>query len=344
MSRKYQTDDLVLFSQHVGSAMKLGVPLHQTVELLSGEMINRSFRKALSHVAADLKAGEGFYEALAKHDRLFPEFYLRVLKAGEESGTLPDTMNQLSDLLQKNFILSQRLRRVFAYPVTVFTLLAAMGALYTGFILPNFAAVYEELGAELPPQTQFLFKLQGFFFPVALIAGILLFLLARRFARAGWCGLAFDRFDLNFPFLGVFTRYALASRLTRSLAIMLRNGITLPESMRLCASMVDNKVAERSLNAARESVERGETLGAALLSESLFPPTMVWMLSAAEVRGDFVGSLDHLSEFYAVKVENTASWFLEILEPLLILIVGGLLVVLAFGIFGPIFSLVSVIS
>jgi type II secretory pathway component PulF len=344
MKRRHEFDDLLLFTQHVGSAMQLGVPLHQTVALLSGEMVNRSLRKALSAVAKDLAAGSSLHEALSKFPAVFPEYYLRVLRVGEESGTLPETMEHLVSLLEKNFTMSQNLRRAFAYPIVILTLLAAAATMYTGWILPQFADVYNELGAELPAATLFLMRFCNWMFPAAFLAALFLFLLARRFARSGWCGLMFDRFDLNFPFLGVFTRYAIASRLTRTLGVMLRSGVTLPDAMGLCANMLDNQAARKSINAARESVERGETLGTSLLSESLFPPTMVWMLSAAEVRGDFIGALDHLADFYAVKVENTIAWFLEILEPLLIIIVGGVMVILAFGLFQPVLSLVNVIE
>jgi type II secretory pathway component PulF len=344
MNRRHEFDDLLLFTQHVGSAMRLGVPLHQTVELLSGEMVNRSLRKALAAVAKDLGSGASLHEALSKFPAVFPEYYLRVLQTGEVSGTLPETMENLANLLQKNYVMSQNLRRAFAYPVVILTLLSAAAMLYMGWVLPQFADVYNELGAALPPATIFLMRISNWMFPAAFIAALFLFLLARRFAHSGWCGLVFDRFDLNFPFLGVFTRYAVASRLTRTLGVMLRNGVPLPDAMGLCADMLDNEAARKGINAARESVERGETLGTALLAESLFPPTMVWMLSAAEVRGDFVGALDHLADFYAVRVENTIQWFLEILEPLLIIIVGGVMVVLAFGLFSPIFSLVNAIE
>jgi len=344
MRRKFQVDDLVLFTQHVATAMRLGVPLHQTVDLLSGEMVDRPFRKALAEIARDLGTGSSLCEALSRYPRVFPDYYLRILKVGEESGTLPDTMEQLTDLLEKNFRISQKLKRVFAYPVVILTMLSIAGILYTGWILPQFSNVYSELGAELPSAFQFLMNFQRSMFPAAILAVLILFLLARRFARAGWCGLAFDWFDLNFPFLGVFTRYAIASRLTRALAVMLKNGVTLPDSMKLCADMLDNKVATKSIQAARQSVERGETLGTALISETLFPPTMIWMLSAAEVRGDFVGALEHLADFYAVKVDNTIQWFLEIFEPLLIIIVGGLMVVLAFAIYTPVFSIFNMVN
>jgi MSHA biogenesis protein MshG len=341
MARAYQTDDLVLFTQHVSSAVRLGVPLHQTVELLSGEMTNRGFRRALADVSSSLSAGETLYEALSRHAKQFPDYYLRILKAGEQAGTLADTLDQLADLLQKNFLMSQKLKRIFAYPLAILALLTVAWILYTNWLFPAFMEVYVELGAELPAGFQLLIQFQEWSVPTVLFLILIFFLIARKFARVGWCGLVFDRFDLHFPVLGVFTRYAIASRLARALGVMLRNGVTLPDAMGLCGEMLENKKARESIYKAKESVEKGETLGAALISETLFPPTMVWMLSAAEARGDFVGALDHLADFYAAKVENSSQWFLEILEPLAIIVVGSLMVILAFGLFSPIFNLAS---
>jgi type II secretory pathway component PulF len=341
MAHKGYTDDLVLFTQHLGSAIRGGLPLHQTVELLSGEMAGRAFRNALAEVARDLRAGETLYNSLSKHKEFFPDYYLRVLHAGEESGTLPETLTQLADLLQKNFLIGQRIKRVFAYPVTVTAILTSMIVGARIYIIPQFRSIYEELGVELP--AGFVFLLNYYYvltsFMLALL--VLVFLMARRYGHAGWGGLVFDWFDLNLPFLGVFTRYAIASRLTRTLATMLRNGIALPEAMSLCGEMLGNSKAQESIETARRSVERGETLGTSMLGDTLFPPTLIWMISAAEVKGDFIGTLDHLADFYSSKVEQTILWTMEILEPLCLIVVGAFLLTIAVGLYSPIFSLAN---
>jgi type II secretory pathway component PulF len=337
-------DDLVLFTQHLSSAVRAGVPLHQTVELLAGEMVGRGFRKALSSVAAELRTGATLAESLAKHPGFFPDYYLTILRVGEEAGTLPDTMRQLADLLQKNFIIGRKLKKVFAYPIAILSLLLMASVLYGTFIIPQFMDIYKELHAQIPAPLQFLLRFQYRAFTAAIVIIGVVFWMARRFARVGWCGLMFDKFDLNCPVLGVFTRYAIASRLSRALGTMLRSGIPLPEAMTLCGKMLNNEKARQSIEAVRNSVERGETLGTSMLSESLFPPTMIWLLSAAEVKGDFIGTLDQLADFYNAKVENTALWVLEILEPMLILVVGGLLIALAAGLYSPVFSLVDAIG
>lgn len=344
MAHKGFSDDLVLFTQHLGSAIRGGLPLHQTVELLSGEMMGRSFKKVLAKVAQDLRAGENLYDSLSRHKDFFPDYYLRVLRAGEESGTLPETLPQLADLLQKNFLINQRVKRVFAYPVFVFTVLSSMLMGARLFVIPRFVEIYVDLKIEVPDSLKFLinhyYELSAFMFLFLL----LFFFFAWRYGRAGWGGLVFDWFDLNLPFLGVFTRYAIASRLTRSLATMLRNGIALPEAMSLCGEMLGNSKARVSVEAARASVEKGETLGTSLLGDSLFPPTMIWMLSAAEVKGDFIGTLDHLADFYATKVEQTIAWTLEILEPACLIVVGAFLLTVAAALYSPVFSLVDAIG
>ncbi|MCA9412845.1 MAG: type II secretion system F family protein [Candidatus Omnitrophica bacterium] len=350
MQPKFPFDDLLLFTQHVGAAMKVGVPLHPTIEILAGEMVNRKFRRTLIQVAADLKAGATFHEALSKEPRTFPDYYLRTLKAGEAAGSLPETMEQLVDILQHNFILSQKLKKAFAYPLVILLILGCMGLFYTSLVLPTVESVMEEvrggedwLSGEIDEAV--VMPAAHAYFPAAIVSIVLiigiLFFLARRFVRAGWCGLTFDRIDLNLPFLGVFTRYAIASRLTRSLASILRCGIPLPEALGLCADMFENRIARSSLLKTRETVEKGETLGTAMLSESLFPPTLVWMLSAAEIRGDFLKALDQMSEFYQAKVETTSAWMVEILEPLMIVLVGVLFVVLAASIFSPILTVLN---
>lgn len=339
MFRKVFLDDLVLFTQHLGSAVRAGVPLHQTVELLAGEMVSRYFRQVLADVAKSLRAGESLYESLSPHPDVFPEFYLRVVRAGEESGTLAESLPQLSNLLLKNHSVGLKLRRVFAYPLGVLLVLIGASVAYQTYLLPQIVGIYHELGAEIPDATRFLIQFQFKAFAIGLGFFLIAAFLARRFARVGWFGMIFDKFDLNFPFLGVFTRYALASRLSRSLATMLRAGIPLPEAMSLCGSMLSNNSARKSIEEARQSVERGETFGTALLAQSLFPPTMIWLISAAEVKGDFVQTLEQLADFYSDKVETTVQWSLELLEPILLLVVGGICVFMALGLYAPVFKL-----
>ncbi len=338
------TDDLVLFTQHLASAVRAGAPLHQTVEVMAGEMSGKGFRQILAQVAQELRSGATLAESLGKFPAVFPDYYLRVLKTGEEAGTLQATLLELGNLLQKNHILGHKLRKVFAYPVAILMFITFAMTLYSVYLVPQFAAIYEEMGAEIPKPLLTLINSEFRLFEGAILGFIVLFFVARRFARVGWCGLVFDSFDLNCPFLGVMTRNAIASRITRALASMLHVGVPLPDAMSLCGQMLDNRKAQQSIAAVREQVERGETLSTAMLSESLFPPTLVWLLSAAEVKGDFVGTLEQLSDFYSAKVDQTSVWIVEILEPLLILVVGGIMVIMATALYAPIFSLVDAVG
>ncbi len=344
MRTKVFTDDLVLFTQHLASAVRAGAPLHQTVEVLAGEVSGKGFRQILTSVAQELRSGSTLAESLGKFPEVFPDYYLRVLRTGEEAGTLQETLLELGNLLQKNHVIGHKLRKVFAYPVAILAFLAIAMIFYATYLLPMIAGIYVELGIALPEPVQFIVNFQFRLFAFAILGFIVFFFMARRFARVGWCGLVFDSFDLNFPFLGAMTRNAIASRITRALASMLRVGVPLPDAMSLCGKMLENRKAQQSIEAVREQVVRGETLSTAMLSESLFPPTLVWLLSAAEVKGDFVGTLEQLSDFYSAKVDQTSMWIVEILEPLMILVVGGIMVILATALYTPVFSLVNVIG
>ncbi|NUN96223.1 MAG: type II secretion system F family protein [Candidatus Omnitrophica bacterium] len=341
MFQRVFIDDLVLFTEHIASAVRAGVPLHQTVELLAGEMVGRSFRATLVDIAGELRAGSNLADAVARHPKVFPDYFIRVLRAGEEGGALPDSLQQLAELIQKNYVVGRKVRKVFAYPVALVFFLSAFMFFYGTYIMPQIANIYEELGAELPASFLFLIRFHYTAFSVTLLIIAVVFWFARRFARVGWSGLMFDWFDLECPFLGNFTRQALASRLTRTLGTLLRAGVPLPEAISLCGGMLNNKRAQASVETVRRSVERGETLSTSMITETLFPPTMIWMLSAAEVKGDFLATLDHLADFYAARVENTVLWTIEILEPLMILVVGGLMVILATALYTPVFNLVS---
>lgn len=350
MQPRFPFDDLVLFTQHVGAAVKMGLPLHQAVRLLSAEMSNGRVRRSLAGAAEDLERGATLHQALSSRKRVFPDYYLNVLRSGEKAGALPETLAHLADILQHNFILSQKMKKAFAYPVLVLGVLGMFAIVLTGWIGPNMEGVLDELRDSSDYLTGELSleqpALLGPFAPhvatvtISVIAAVVvLFFFVGRFVRAGWCGLIFDRFDLYFPVLGVFTRYAIASRLTRSLASILRCGIPLPEALGLCAEMIENGVVKKSILNMRASVEKGGSLSASMKSISIFPPSLVWMLSAGEVRGDFLHTLDQLADFYQATVETTSAWMVEVIEPILILLVGLVFIVLAATIFSPMLTL-----
>jgi type IV pilus assembly protein PilC len=342
-------DDLILFTRQLSGAISMELPLGQTLEVMAQELNGRAFGKTLTNIKEQVEEGIPLSQALGKHTRFFPEYYCRLVAAGEHGNTLKEILNQLAGYLERMFKLNKRIRAGLVYP-SVVGILILFDIFLFGFlgIINRFQAIYKEFGTSLPAISmlfitignKFFFYLGGFI--VMLILLVILYFFTG-FIRAPKGRFVIDRLLLNLPLIGIVARRIAAARFTRTLGSLLRGGVPLPEALQLVANTGTNELVKQAILSVREQVQEGEKLGKTLAGTEVFPKTMVWMIAMGEDKGTLESTLDHLADFYDTQVESSITIAMTIFEPLVIIVLGILVAFFVSAMYLPLFNIINFI-
>lgn len=341
-SRGPTNTDLMLFARQMYSLTKSGVPLVRSLRGLAESSRNPKMVRTLEDVVDSLGSGRDLAAALARHPKVFSPLFVNVVKVGENSGKLDEAFLRLYHYLAFDANTRKKVASALRYPVIVLLAVAvAIGVIMT-MVVPTFARAFKAFHAELPVPTQIIIAVSDFtvnywYLVVAVIGGLIF---AARSALATPQGRRFsDRMKLRLPVLGSIVLRATLARFARSFAMIVRAGVPLIEGLVLVSRAVQNEVVADKVRYLRDAVERGETLSRAAAASGLFTPLVLQMLSVGEETGRVDEMMEEVADFYdrevAVDVENLAA----LIEPLLIIVVGGVVLLLALGVFLPMWDL-----
>jgi type IV pilus assembly protein PilC len=347
---RFVNDELILFTRHLSGAVGMELPVSQTLEVMAKEMNGRAFGKTLTDIKGQVDEGTPLSKALSKHERYFPEYYCRLVAAGEQGNALKEILDQLGNYLERMFKLNKRIRAALAYPSVVGTLIL-FDIFLIGFIgiIPRFKGIYKEMGAEMPWISslflalgdKFFFYLGGF---ITLVVLLFILYFATGMFRSRKGKFIFDRILLNLPLSGIVTRRIAAARFTRTLGSLLRGGVPLPEALRLTADASFNEVVKQAILEVKKQVEEGEKFGQKLAGTEVFPQTMVWMIAMGEDKGTLEVTLDHLADYYDTQVESSIAVATAVFEPMVIIIIGIMVAFFVTAMFLPLFSFYHVVN
>ncbi|MCX7919301.1 MAG: type II secretion system F family protein [bacterium] len=346
---RFVNDELILFTRHLSAAVSMELPVSQTLEVMAKEMNGRAFGRTLTEVKEQIDEGTPLSQALGKHDRYFPEYYCRLIAAGEQGNALKEILDQLGDYLDRTYKLNKRIRAALAYP-SVVGILILLDIILIGFIgiIPRFKMVFMELGANLPWISSLLLTIgeRFFYYLGGFITGIIILLMlyyTTGIIRSRKGKFMIDRVLLNLPLTGIVTRRIAAARFTRTLGSLLRGGVPLPEALRLTADTSFNEAVKQAILAVKQQVEEGEKFGQKLAGTEVFPQTMVWMIAMGEGKGTLESTLDHLADYYDTQVESSIAVATAIFEPLVIIIIGIMVAFFVTAMFLPLFNIINFI-
>jgi type IV pilus assembly protein PilC len=346
---RFVNDELILFTRHLSGAVGMQLPLSETLGVMAKEMNGRAFGRTLTDIKEQVDEGVQLSQALSKHGRYFPEYYTRLVAAGEKGNTLKEILDQLGNYLERMYKLNKRIRAALAYP-SVVGILILIDIFLIGFIglIPRFKAIFSEMGATLPTITMLYFSVgEKFFYYLAgliiIVAIIIVLYFTTGIFRSRKGRFMFDRILLNLPISGIVSRRIAAARFTRTLGSLLRGGVPLPEALRLVAETGSNEVVKQAILEVKKQVEEGEKFGKELAGSEVFPKTMVWMISMGEDKGTLESTLDHLAEYYDTQVESSIAVATAIFEPLVIIIIGIMVAFFVTAMFLPLFNIVNII-
>ncbi|MDO8575522.1 MAG: type II secretion system F family protein [bacterium] len=317
--------DVVILSRQLATLFDAQVSALRVFRLLGAEADNKILRTKLGQIADDIQAGNTISGALSKHPTVFSDFYVNMVKSGEESGKLNDTFLFLADYLDRNYELTSKARNALIYPAfVIFTFFSVMILMFT-MVIPKISGMLKESGQDIPIYTKIVLAMSNFFVNygifllVALVVGAYFLW---RWTKTPVGSMSFDRFKLAVPFVGPLFRKLYLSRLSDNMNTMLLSGIPMVRALELTSNVVDNKVFKDLLMRAVEDVKAGKTLSEALAVSNEIPGILIQMAKVGEETGELGQILKTLAAFYNREVRNAVDTLVDMIEPAMIVLLG----------------------
>ncbi len=336
--------DVVILSRQLATLFDAQVSALRIFRLLSSEAENKFLGKSLATISDDLQAGSSVSAALSKHPKIFTEFYTSMVKAGEESGKLNDTFNYLADYLDRTYALVSKAKGALIYPAFVIgTFITVMILMFTT-VIPKISAILVDSGQEIPIYTKIVLGISNFFVSygfimlgVAIVGGFLLI----RYIRTKDGRVVFDRFKLSIPFVSTLFKKLYLSRLSDNMNTMLMAGIPMIRSLELTSSVINNVIYKAIISDAVEGVKAGKPISESLSNNTQIPGIMIQMMKVGEETGELGNILKTLATFYSREVTTAVDALVSLIEPLMIVLLGGGVAVLLASVLIPIYNIAS---
>ncbi|MEX0732038.1 MAG: type II secretion system F family protein [Aquisalimonadaceae bacterium] len=341
--QKVTLTDLIIFSRQMISLTKAGVPIIQAILGLASTTRNRRQADVLRAVADELESGRSLGDAMSSYPDVFSALYVSIIRVGEESGRLEEAFAQLARNLETEKDTRDRIRSAMRYPVIVLVAISIAVAVLNIFVIPAFARLFESFGADLPWATQVLLTTSSFFvtWRYWLLGTIIVAVIGFRLAT-GEGGIAeplWDRLRIRIPIIGDIVLRATLARFARSFSMALRSGVPVITALTVVARATDNVFIAGRVQGMRSAIERGESLYRSAVAAGLFTPLVLQMLAVGEETGQVDQMMEEVADFYEREVDYDLRQLSTYIEPVLILAVGAMVLVLALGVFLPMWDL-----
>ena len=334
--------DLLLFSRQMYTLLKSGVPILRALSGLQDAAINPEMKRVIGEIRESLEGGRDLSQALARHPRIFSPFYLSMVRVGEATGLLEEIFLRLFEHLEFERYMREQVKSALRYPSFVVLAMVIAIVVVNIFVIPAFAKVFAGFGAQLPLMTRILLNFSEFMlesWPLLLAAATGGALAFRAWVRTPAGHYAWDRLSLRFPIAGKILHKAALSRFARSFSLAIRSGVPLMQALSNSAQTVDNSFVARRIEGMRENVERGESLLRAAISSDIFTPIVLQMVAVGEESGAVDDLMDEIGDMYRQEVEYELKTLSQQIEPILIVLLGIMVLILALGIFLPMWDL-----
>ncbi len=338
-------DDVLLFTRQMYSMTKAGVPLIRGLTGLRESTRNAALGEAIEDVVASLEAGRDLATSLGRHPRIFNPLYVSMIRVGENSGRLDESFDQLYKYLSVEKETRKQVKSALRYPALVMGAIIIAIFILTVKVIPTFAQVFERFDLELPFFTRLILGVSGFMADwwlvllVALVGGIVTF---RLWVKTDEGRYRWDKMKLGFPVAGDIILRATLARFSRAFAMAYRSGVPMIQTLSLCARAVDNAFIGARIADMRNGVERGESVSRTATATGLFTPLVLQMMAVGEETGALDDMLDETADFYEREVDYDVKNLASLIEPMLTVGIGVMVLILALGIFLPMWDLTKI--
>jgi len=335
---------LAVFNRQFSVMFNAGLSITQILTILAKGQTNKYFQQVLLSIRSDVEGGTNLSTALRKHPKVFDDLYCSMIQAGEASGNLDTILNRLSQYIEATTKLVGKVKSAMAYPIAVLIIAIVLTAVIMMKVVPVFQQMFDQLGAELPVVTQIVISISDFIRSNALLILIALIglVIAYRSYYATYKGRrVIDRYKLRIPVIGNLLLKTAIARVTRTLATLLVSGVEIIESIVITSKTAGNAIVEDALMKCRLSIQEGKQIGDSLEEQKVFPFMVTQMISVGEQSGSLSTMLQKIADFYEEEVDNAVSALLSLMEPLMIVILGGLVGSVVIAMYLPMFDLIG---
>lgn len=339
--------DIAVFSRMLATMMASGVPLMQSMQIIGEGHENASMQDMILAIKADVESGTSLTEALAKFPLHFDDLYISLVNAGEQSGTLESLLDEIATYQEKTEALKAKIRKAMVYPAAILVVAFVVTAILMIFVIPEFEKLFTGFGADLPGLTKMVIAVSQFFQEKwwlifgLLIGSVVGILQAKKRSRK--VQHFFDRMLLKIPVIGIIIEKGAIARYARTFSTMFKAGVPMVEAMTSVAGATGNIVFSEATLVMRDDVATGTQLNVAMKSSELFPNMVVQMVAIGEESGSLDSMLAKVADFYEREVDDAVDNMTALMEPLIMVVLGGLIGTLVIAMYLPIFKLGAVI-
>jgi len=339
--------ELAIFTRQFSVMIDAGLPLVQCLEILGSQQDNKTFAKVLQQTRMDVEGGASLADAMRKHPKVFDELFTNMIAAGEAGGILDTILKRLATYIEKSVKLQAQVKGAMVYPVAVLAIAGIVIAVILWKVIPTFAAMFAGLNAELPLPTRFVIFLSNWLIrlmPFLVIGGVLgVFAFKRYYATHGGRRVV-DKVVLKAPIIGILMQKIAVARFCRTLSTLISSGVPILDGLEITAKTAGNAIVEDAIMAVRKGVESGLTLAQPLKETGVFPSMVVQMIGVGEQTGALDNMLGKIADFYEEEVDQAVANLLTLMEPVMILFLGGTVGGIIIAMYLPLFDLISKLS
>ncbi len=339
--------DLIVFNQQLATMISAGVPLTACLSALIEQTENKKLQKVITQIRGDVEAGSSFSAALSKHPRVFSNLFTSMIKAGEAGGLLETVLVRLASFAEEEEEFRANVRGALTYPIILTIVMFAVITFLVAFVIPRFVGMFEDMGGTLPLPTRILMgssKIVVSYWYIILgvvSAGVYLF---RRWIKTPSGKFTVDKLILRLPIVGSLARKVVVSRFSRTLAALDASGVPILESLEIVEETIGNTVIVNAISGVRESVRGGGTIAEPLKVSKAFPAMVIQMISIGEETGSMDKMLVKIADFYEREVGHAVKGLTTALEPIMLCLMAGVVVVIALSVLLPMYNMMGMIK
>ncbi len=343
---KIKGKDIAIFTRQFATMIDAGLPLVQCLDILGDQQPNKTFQKTIKDIKVSIEGGSTFAAALKKHPDVFDNLYTNLIAAGEVGGMLDTILSRLAVYIEKADKLKSRVKGAMVYPIVVLTVAAGAVAILLVFVIPVFAKMFADMGAQLPGPTLVVMKISYILrhYLIYMIIGIAGIIFAfRTYYKTPNGTLVIDSITLKLPVFGDLIKKNAVARFTRTLSTMMSSGVPIMDALEIVARTSGNKVIENAIMKARESIASGKTIAEPLGQSKVFPSMVIQMISVGEATGNMDAMLGKIADSYDEEVDNAVAAMTSLIEPIMIVFLGVIIGGLVVAMYLPIFKIASTV-
>ena len=344
---KVKDKEMAIFTRQFSTMIDAGLPLVQCLNILAEQSESKTLRSVTGQVARHVEAGSTLADALRRHPRTFDDLFTNLVEVGEAGGILDVVLQRLAAYIEKAAALKRKVKAAMVYPCAIIGVALMVIIFMLTFVIPTFAQMFKDLGADLPLPTKVVMLLSDFVrsYILLIIAGLIGAVMAlRSYYRTEGGRATIDALMLKTPVFGTLVRKVAVARFTRTLGTLVQSGVPILDGLRITARTAGNKVVEKAVLQCRAAVTEGKTLADPLRTSGVFPPMVTQMISVGEQTGALDAMLSKIADFYDDEVDTAVSTLTSLLEPIMIVFLGVVVGGLVVAMYLPIFKLVTLVK